>query len=171
MILFNCFDLGSMYWFHCSVQINSFLCIVGAQKPTGTIAKPSPAPAQVPFPKSSEPVKKTLPPKVMDINAKQVCKHKGCGNTFTEKENHESACSYHPGPAVFHDRQKGVCCFIHCDSWSIAKIMLSVNKFRNFCYDSWGGMLMAIVIIWRSLHDMQGDFCMIIVTIGKPPLK
>jgi hypothetical protein len=49
----------------------------------------------------------------MDINAKQVCKRKGCGNTFTEKDNHESACRYHPGPAIFHDRLRGVRCFIH----------------------------------------------------------
>ena len=49
----------------------------------------------------------------MDINAKQVCKCKGCGNTFTEKDNHESACNYHPGPAIFHDRLRGVRCFIY----------------------------------------------------------
>jgi len=124
VLLFSCSDLGYMYWApYCSVQINSFLCAVGAQKPTGAIAKPSPAPlpkSSEPV-KSSEPLKKTAPPKVMDINAKQVCKHKGCGNTFTEKQNHEAACSYHPGPAVFHDRQKGVCCFIHCDSLSNVK--------------------------------------------------
>jgi disease resistance protein len=82
----------------------------GSQKLTGAIAQPSPTPV----PKISEPVKKTLTPKVIDINAKQVCKHKGCGNPFTEKDNHEAACSYHPGPAVFHDRQKGwKCCDVH----------------------------------------------------------
>jgi hypothetical protein len=66
---------------------------------------------------SSEPIPKPVPPpvtkkasvpKVIDLNANQICKHKGCGNTFTEKENHSTACHYHPGPAVFHDRSKGV---------------------------------------------------------------
>jgi len=46
--------------------------------------------------------------KVVDINEPQTCGHKGCGKTFKEKDNHETACSYHPGPAVFHDRMRGV---------------------------------------------------------------
>lgn len=48
------------------------------------------------------------PPKIVDINEPQTCKNKGCGQTFKERDNHDSACSYHPGPAVFHDRMKGV---------------------------------------------------------------
>jgi disease resistance protein len=85
----------------------------GALKPTGAAAKPVPSPTQVSVPKISEPVK-SAPAKVMDINAKQVCKRKGCGNTFTEKDNHESACRYHPGPAIFHDRLRGwKCCDVH----------------------------------------------------------
>lgn len=46
--------------------------------------------------------------KVVDINQPQTCKNKGCGKTFKEKDNHDTACSYHPGPAVFHDRMRGV---------------------------------------------------------------
>ncbi|KAJ7297659.1 hypothetical protein O6H91_Y043700 [Diphasiastrum complanatum] len=54
------------------------------------------------------------PLKVVDLDAKQVCKNKSCGKTFTERENHESACSYHPGPAVFHDRSRGwQCCDVY----------------------------------------------------------
>ncbi|RID74413.1 hypothetical protein BRARA_B01513 [Brassica rapa] len=56
------------------------------------------------------PVKKV----VIDINQPQVCKNKGCGKTFKERDNHETACSYHPGPAVFHDRLRGwKCCDVH----------------------------------------------------------
>ncbi|KAF3790143.1 Cysteine and histidine-rich domain-containing protein [Nymphaea thermarum] len=58
----------------------------------------------------------TVPPrtKVVDINEPQVCKNKGCGQTFIEKDNHEAACAYHPGPAIFHDRIKGwKCCDVH----------------------------------------------------------
>ncbi|XP_073273797.1 cysteine and histidine-rich domain-containing protein RAR1-like isoform X1 [Primulina huaijiensis] len=54
------------------------------------------------------------PKKIVDINQPQICKNKGCGKTFKEKDNHEEACSYHPGPAVFHDRMRGWnCCDIH----------------------------------------------------------
>ncbi|KAG0556904.1 hypothetical protein KC19_11G087600 [Ceratodon purpureus] len=86
----------------------------GALKPTAVTAKPSPSPEQVPVSQSAESVKKSAPVKVMDINAEQVCKRKGCGNSFTEKDNHETACCYHPGPAVFHDRLRGwKCCDVH----------------------------------------------------------
>ncbi|XP_048325786.1 cysteine and histidine-rich domain-containing protein RAR1 [Ziziphus jujuba] len=52
--------------------------------------------------------------KIVDINEPQVCRNKGCGQTFKEKDNHENACNYHPGPAVFHDRMRGwKCCDIH----------------------------------------------------------
>ena len=52
---------------------------------------------------SPAPAKKTV-----GINEPQICKNKGCGKTFTEMDNHDTACSYHPGPAVFHDRLRGV---------------------------------------------------------------
>ncbi|KAL3521465.1 hypothetical protein ACH5RR_019614 [Cinchona calisaya] len=52
--------------------------------------------------------------KVVDINQSQTCKNKGCGKTFKEKDNHDTACNYHPGPAVFHDRMRGwKCCDVH----------------------------------------------------------
>lgn len=44
----------------------------------------------------------------------QTCKNTGCGNKFTERENHDKACSYHPGPPIFHERKKGwSCCDVH----------------------------------------------------------
>ncbi|KAG6605709.1 Cysteine and histidine-rich domain-containing protein RAR1, partial [Cucurbita argyrosperma subsp. sororia] len=58
---------------------------------------------------SPAPAKKTV-----GINEPQICKNKGCGKTFTEMDNHDTACSYHPGPAVFHDRLRGwKCCDVH----------------------------------------------------------
>ncbi|EEF51498.1 cysteine and histidine-rich domain-containing protein RAR1 [Ricinus communis] len=52
--------------------------------------------------------------KIVDINQPQTCRNQGCGKTFKEKDNHEIACSYHPGPAVFHDRLRGwKCCDVH----------------------------------------------------------
>ncbi|KAL6500893.1 hypothetical protein OROHE_025090 [Orobanche hederae] len=54
------------------------------------------------------------PKKIVGINEPQICKNKGCGETYKEKDNHEAACSYHPGPPVFHDRMRGwKCCDIH----------------------------------------------------------
>ena len=47
--------------------------------------------------------------KKVGINEPQICRNKGCGQTFKEKDNHDNACSFHPGPAVFHDRMRGVC--------------------------------------------------------------
>lgn len=46
--------------------------------------------------------------KLVDINEPQTCRNQGCGMSFKEKDNHATACSYHPGPAVFHDRMRGV---------------------------------------------------------------
>ncbi|CAI9092109.1 OLC1v1027270C1 [Oldenlandia corymbosa var. corymbosa] len=52
--------------------------------------------------------------KIVDIKQPQICKNKGCGKTFKEKDNSDTACNYHPGPAVFHDRMRGwKCCDIH----------------------------------------------------------
>ncbi|CAH1438923.1 unnamed protein product [Lactuca virosa] len=57
---------------------------------------------------------KTPVKKIVDINQPQICKNKGCGQTFKEIDNHETACNYHPGPAVFHDRMRGwKCCDVH----------------------------------------------------------
>lgn len=49
------------------------------------------------------------PKKKIDLNEPRVCKNKGCGKTYKEKDNHDEACDYHPGPAVFRDRVRGVC--------------------------------------------------------------
>ncbi|KAL6530182.1 hypothetical protein OROHE_014535 [Orobanche hederae] len=52
--------------------------------------------------------------KIADINQPQICKNKGCGRNFKEKDNHDTACTYHPGPPVFHDRMRGwKCCDVH----------------------------------------------------------
>ncbi|KAG0494175.1 hypothetical protein HPP92_005169 [Vanilla planifolia] len=52
--------------------------------------------------------------KIVDINEPQICRNKGCGKTFKEKDNHETACEYHPGPPLFHDRMRGwKCCNVH----------------------------------------------------------
>eukprot|EP00252_Welwitschia_mirabilis_P025834 TRINITY_DN8229_c0_g1_i4.p1 TRINITY_DN8229_c0_g1~~TRINITY_DN8229_c0_g1_i4.p1 ORF type:complete len:192 (-),score=36.30 TRINITY_DN8229_c0_g1_i4:175-750(-) len=62
----------------------------------------------------SEPTTEEKSESIIDINKPQTCRNKGCGKTFTEKENHDSACHYHPGPAVFHDRLRGwKCCDVH----------------------------------------------------------
>ncbi|CAK7215883.1 hypothetical protein SCUCBS95973_002633 [Sporothrix curviconia] len=38
----------------------------------------------------------------------QKCVHQGCGKSFTDADE---ACTYHPGPPVFHEGQKGwTCC-------------------------------------------------------------
>eukprot|EP00250_Pteridium_aquilinum_P004768 c14973_g1_i1 orf=69-584(+) len=51
-------------------------------------------------------------PRVLDFSAEQTCKN--CSKTFTEMENHDTACEYHPGPPVFHDRYRGwKCCNVH----------------------------------------------------------
>nr|WNT99864.1 disease resistance protein [Gymnema sylvestre] len=52
--------------------------------------------------------------KIVDVNQPQICKNKGCGQTFKERDNHNTACNYHPGPAIFHDRMRGwKCCDIY----------------------------------------------------------
>eukprot|EP00850_Spirogloea_muscicola_P017705 SM000155S01634 [mRNA] locus=s155:5728:7759:+ [translate_table: standard] len=48
--------------------------------------------------------------KPLDVNEERACRRKGCGVKFRELDNHDTACSYHPGPAVFHDRQRGWSC-------------------------------------------------------------
>ncbi|XP_006647346.2 cysteine and histidine-rich domain-containing protein RAR1 [Oryza brachyantha] len=54
------------------------------------------------------------PKKKIDLSEPRICKNKGCGKTYKEKDNHDTACDYHPGPAVFHDRMRGwKCCDIH----------------------------------------------------------
>lgn len=87
------------------------------------------APA-IPSPEKKQPAP-TAAPKVVDLNVKQTCKNKGCGNEYTERDNTASSCKYHPGPVVFHDRHKGWEC---CD--------VRVNDFDEFlaippCASGW----------------------------------
>ncbi|XP_065870807.1 cysteine and histidine-rich domain-containing protein RAR1 [Euphorbia lathyris] len=77
----------------------------------GSQAKPAAAASNTNIKTSAAQVQ---PKKVVDLNQPRTCKNKGCGQTYKEKDNHESACSYHPGPAVFHDRLRGwKCCDVH----------------------------------------------------------
>ncbi|KAJ1559810.1 hypothetical protein HK405_009274 [Cladochytrium tenue] len=39
-----------------------------------------------------------------------VCTNKGCGKSFSEAENSDTACEYHSGAPVFHDALKGWSC-------------------------------------------------------------
>ena len=44
----------------------------------------------------------------------RTCRNAGCGVRYTEAENADDACRYHPGPPVFHERKKGwACCDVH----------------------------------------------------------
>ncbi|CAI0547162.1 unnamed protein product [Linum tenue] len=66
--------------------------------------------------KSTAETQVSAPPakKKININEPQTCRNSGCGQTFKEINNHDTACTYHPGPAVFHDRIRGwKCCDIH----------------------------------------------------------
>ncbi len=82
-------------------------------------------------------VRRTQPPKPpADPDAVQTCRNKGCGNKaragspgsalrlrarladsarpaalqFKERDNSDEACRFHPGPPIFHERQKGWAC-------------------------------------------------------------
>ncbi|XP_052181361.1 cysteine and histidine-rich domain-containing protein RAR1-like [Diospyros lotus] len=52
--------------------------------------------------------------KVVDINHPETCKNNGCDKTFKERDNHDTACSYDPGPAIFHYRMDVAQCLIQC---------------------------------------------------------
>ena len=57
----------------------------------------------------------------MDIE--KTCKRVGCGKKYFEKDNHGSACSFHPGIPLFHDLKKGyTCCKIVYDWDEFEKI-------------------------------------------------
>ena len=43
--------------------------------------------------------------------ATQLCYNRGCGREFKVKDNHDEACTFHPGAPYFHDAYKGwTCC-------------------------------------------------------------
>lgn len=93
----------------CSRCRQGFFCSDHGSQHKTTTAKA--APAEIP---AEVQVTPALPKKVVDINEPQTCKNKGCGKEFKEKDNHDTACNFHPGPAVFHDRLRGwKCCDIH----------------------------------------------------------
>ena len=70
-------------------------------------------------------------PRTIDINAQQVCKK--CKRTFTEMDNHDTACNYHPGPPLFHDRSRGVSCLF-------CSLFLYVFRFIVICHTFNEGM-------------------------------
>ncbi len=45
-----------------------------------------------------------------DPNAEQTCTRAGCGMKFRESENTDTACRYHSGKPIFHERSKGWSC-------------------------------------------------------------
>ncbi|OWM79476.1 hypothetical protein CDL15_Pgr022888 [Punica granatum] len=95
----------------CSRCRQGFFCSDHGSQPKDSVNVVTPAPVE-----SDKKEHVSSPPakKIVDINQPQICKNKGCGQTFKEKDNHEAACSYHPGPAIFHDRMRGwKCCDIH----------------------------------------------------------
>lgn len=68
--------------------------------------------SQSPLLNTDSEVKHREEPRVLDFNAEQTCKN--CKKTFTEMENHDTACEYHAGPPIFHDRSRGwACCDVH----------------------------------------------------------
>ena len=75
---------------------------------SGSQGRPS-KPIVVTAKKDDQVEKSAVPPvkKMVDLNANQTRRNKGCGKIF-KKDNHETACEYHPGPAIFHDRLRGV---------------------------------------------------------------
>ncbi len=46
----------------------------------------------------------------MDSPATKKCTRKGCLKPYTEEENEEGSCVYHPGKPIFHDTKKGWDC-------------------------------------------------------------
>eukprot|EP00118_Oscarella_pearsei_P014268 m.121137 g.121137 ORF g.121137 m.121137 type:complete len:122 (+) comp37749_c2_seq15:288-653(+) len=38
------------------------------------------------------------------------CYNRGCGKMYSDEDNHEKACRFHPGDPYFHDAYKGWSC-------------------------------------------------------------
>ena len=50
---------------------------------------------------------KPLEAKMTKCGTKFICGNKGCAiRSFKEEENHEAACHFHKGDAIFHDLKK-----------------------------------------------------------------
>nr|XP_015623436.1 cysteine and histidine-rich domain-containing protein RAR1 isoform X2 [Oryza sativa Japonica Group]Q6EPW7.2 RecName: Full=Cysteine and histidine-rich domain-containing protein RAR1; AltName: Full=CHORD domain-containing protein RAR1; AltName: Full=OsRAR1; AltName: Full=Protein REQUIRED FOR MLA12 RESISTANCE 1 [Oryza sativa Japonica Group] len=94
----------------CSRCRQGFFCSDHGSQPKAQIPTATSDTNMVPVEKPAVPP----PKKKIDLNEPRVCKNKGCGKTYKEKDNHDEACDYHPGPAVFRDRIRGwKCCDIH----------------------------------------------------------
>jgi hypothetical protein len=52
------------------------------------------------------------PREEVDPHLERTCRNVGCGEKFTEAENKNDSCRFHPGPPIFHERKKGWAC---CD--------------------------------------------------------
>lgn len=163
------------YWFSsCSLISGSILGCSGVQPAEKASIPLKTAPLQAPTQKPVAQIKKAASPKVIDLNAKQVCKRKGCGNTFTEKENNSTACNYHPGPAVFHDRQKGVshdykvtilaCQFTRCSLQTIearcCEIVSFACLFKYCVVEFWLaiGDICAVGLLWCARERLRWVF-------------
>lgn len=55
-------------------------------------------------------VRENATPTPVATESKLRCKNYGCGQFFTEEENHDTACKHHVAPPIFHDRVKGWSC-------------------------------------------------------------
>ena len=48
----------------------------------------------------------------------KVCKNNGCKKKYSESENNNDACCFHPGLPIFHDCKKGwTCCQVIVYDW------------------------------------------------------
>ncbi|XP_021730203.1 cysteine and histidine-rich domain-containing protein RAR1-like [Chenopodium quinoa] len=93
----------------CSRCRQGFFCSDHGSQPNPKPVVPQAVAAAEVIVNASAPPRKTI-----SITEPQICKNKGCGQTFKEIDNHDTACNYHPGPAVFHDRMRGwKCCDVH----------------------------------------------------------
>eukprot|EP00940_MAST-03C_sp_MAST-3C-sp2_P002333 g2333.t1 len=50
---------------------------------------------------------------ITDSEGRFKCVRKGCGNFYCADDNTDTACTYHPGNAVFHDTKKYYSCCDH----------------------------------------------------------
>eukprot|EP01098_Paradermamoeba_levis_P005493 TRINITY_DN2311_c0_g1_i1.p2 TRINITY_DN2311_c0_g1~~TRINITY_DN2311_c0_g1_i1.p2 ORF type:complete len:102 (-),score=16.74 TRINITY_DN2311_c0_g1_i1:621-926(-) len=62
--------------------------------------------------------------------AKVLCTRNGCNQQFTEEDNTDDSCRFHPGVPVFHEGLKG---------WSCCpKRMTNFDDFLNYPGCAWG---------------------------------
>lgn len=93
----------------CNRCRSGFFCsdhAASAEAPAETVAETVVATGE-----TSQPGQPSEPTSV-DPHETQICRNVGCGEKFTEAENDDAACAFHPGPPIFHERKKGWAC---CD--------------------------------------------------------